>query len=156
MQQRTTARVQSKRCSMCVRRTPLTHQEKNLRKMEPIAHICALADWSDAQEQGAYRAVSLLSEGFTHCSTAAQVLEVANSYYLGESGLVLLWIDPQRLDVPLRWEAPSHPAGSNGKTHAGELFPHIYGPVSLDAVIAVCPLEPDADGVYRFLPQPPC
>jgi uncharacterized protein (DUF952 family) len=53
---------------------------------------------------------------------------------------VLLWIDPQRLLAPIRYEASE-----------GEIFPHIYGPLNLDSVLRVCELAPDADGVYRIL-----
>jgi uncharacterized protein (DUF952 family) len=58
---------------------------------------------------------------------------VASRFYSGQSGLVLLTIDPERLRSEVRYEAPP---GSD------ELFPHIYGPVDTDAVIRVEPFDP--------------
>jgi uncharacterized protein (DUF952 family) len=52
----------------------------------------------------------------------------------------VLWIDPQRLSAPIRYEASD-----------GEIFPHIYGALNLDCVIRVSELSPEADGVYRTL-----
>jgi uncharacterized protein (DUF952 family) len=96
-----------------------------------IFHIAHQADWQAAQVAGSYRVASLEQEGFIHCSTTEQVAGVADRFYRGQTDLVLLHIDPQRLQAPLRYEAPAEaPAGN-------ERFPHIYGPLNLDAVVAV-------------------
>jgi uncharacterized protein (DUF952 family) len=58
--------------------------------------------------------------------------------------LLLLWIDPRQVDAEIRWEAVD-----------GEEYPHLYGSLNLDAVIAVDEVSPDADGVYRHLPPAP-
>ncbi|MFZ5885725.1 MAG: DUF952 domain-containing protein, partial [Chloroflexota bacterium] len=57
-----------------------------------IFHITSRTDWEAAQAKGEYIAPSLQTEGFIHCSTAAQILPVAEKFYKGQSGLVLLMI----------------------------------------------------------------
>lgn len=109
-----------------------------------IVHICPPGDWLKAQDAGVYRAESLGSEGFIHCSRPAQALDVLNRFYQGVPDLLLLWIDPRQVDAEIRWEAVD-----------GDEFPHLYGPLNLDAVIAVDEVSPDANGVYRRLPAEP-
>ena len=116
--------------------------------MTPIFHITRSRDWQSARREGIYqlstRERTLRDVGFIHCSYAHQVAGVANAIYQGERDLVLLKIDPDLLKAPLRPE----PA-----TPGGEEFPHIYGPLNLDAVIEVHQYLPAADGTYRP-PQP--
>ncbi len=91
-----------------------------------IVHLCPRMDWEAAQQAGAYRPTSLDTEGFIHCSRPEQIAGVAERFFQGQRDLVLLWIDPALVRAPIRWEATD-----------GELFPHIYGPLNLDAVIRV-------------------
>ncbi len=91
-----------------------------------IVHVCTQGDWEAAQAAGEYRAASLETEGFIHCSRPDQVLDVVNRFYADVPDLVLLWIDPQRVGAEIRWE----PAD-------GDLFPHLYGPLDVQAVEAV-------------------
>jgi uncharacterized protein (DUF952 family) len=109
---------------------------------EFILHITSRAAWSEAQTRAAYSADSLAGQGFIHCSRLGQVLRVANSFYAGQPGLVLLVIDPVRLSSELRWEP--------GTDLATELFPHIYGPINLEAVLQVVDFEPAADGKFHL------
>lgn len=119
-----------------------------------VYHITRRAAWDAALIRGEYRTSSLDTEGFIHCSTAAQVLRVANAYHRGARDLVLLHIDPAKLgkDAALRWEPPSHPASAPDVEHpataSGERFPHIYGPLALEAVVAVTALTPEPDGSF--------
>jgi len=106
-----------------------------------ILHLCPQSDWQAAQAQGVYRATSLESEGFIHCSRPEQLLEVANRYYQGAADLVLLWIELGNLEPEVRWEGAE-----------GDDYPHIYGPVDLKAISAVTQFEPDADGRFRKFP----
>jgi glutathione S-transferase len=112
-----------------------------------IFHIASAEDWRAAQLAGTYRqstrARSLEEVGFIHCSYVAQVTTVANTICRGSQGLVLIKIDPERLDAALRID-PAPPSG--------ELFPHIYGPLNVDAVIEVVPFEPSADGTFHLPP----
>ena len=113
-----------------------------------ILHITTAPEWLAAQAAGEYRAPSLDTEGFIHCSTPAQVTHVGDWFYRDVPDLVLLCIEPSLLTSELRWE-PSSDA------FAGE-FPHVYGPIALDAVRAVVPWARGEDGfeipdeVYRL------
>ena len=109
--------------------------------VEQILHICKKVAWETAQQVGEYRPPSLEREGFIHASQAEQVLEVVNRYYRGAPRLVLLWIDLDRLQVELSWEAVE-----------GQVYPHIYGPLKVEAVMAVTDFVADEDGIYRTLP----
>jgi uncharacterized protein (DUF952 family) len=100
-------------------------------EQQKIVHICPRSEWEAARRAGVYRAASLETEGFIHCSRPEQVAAVIERYYRGEPDLVLLWIDPERLEVEVRWEAAD-----------GELFPHLYGPLAVGAVTAVEALSP--------------
>jgi uncharacterized protein (DUF952 family) len=114
-----------------------------------IYHITSRRAWQEAQQQGAYRADSLESEGFIHCSTQTQVLPVAEKHYKGQQDNLLLMIDPAMLTSELRWEPPSGGAPPPGVPE-GELFPHIYGTINLDAVAKVYDLESNPDGSYKL------
>ncbi len=111
-----------------------------------IYHIAVRADWEQALASGAYTTSTvgktLAEEGFIHASAASQVASTANAYYRDVPGdLVLLVIDPDRLDAELRYE----------DVPGAELpFPHIYGPLNVDAVLAVAPLAPGPDGTFGF------
>ena len=118
---------------------------------ELIFHIASRDAWDAAQKAGQYTAPSLTSDGFIHCSTRAQVLPVAEKFYKGQAGLILLAIDPTRLSSGLKWEAPSDGAPPAGVS-ASETFPHIYGPINLDAVVQVLDLESSVDGKF-ILPK---
>jgi uncharacterized protein (DUF952 family) len=74
-------------------------------------------------------------DGFIHFSTAAQVPGTLEKYFSGEPGLVLIAVDAGRLGAALKWE-PSR---------GGALFPHLYGDLSLDAVLWSRPLASITD-----------
>ena len=112
-----------------------------------IFHITPRTAWDEAQQRGEYRAESLATEGFIHCSTILQVLPVAENFYKAQSGLVLLMIEPTLLSSPLKWEAPSGASPPPG-VPKGDPFPHIYGPINLDAVIKVVDLQKNADNKF--------
>lgn len=117
-----------------------------------IYHITSRSAWSEARERGDYRAESLETEGFIHCSTEAQVLPVVHKYYAGHDDLLLLVIEPTLLSSDLRWEAPAG-GGPPPGVPEGDLFPHIYGPINLDAVVQVFDLQANPDGKYEFPEQ---
>src|SRR3990172_9276939 len=101
-----------------------------------IFHITTHPEWQAARLAGEYRPPSLEAGGFIHCSTAEQLRPVADAFFHGRDGLIVLWIDPTLLTAPLRWEEPV-PAD----LFAGRLFPHIYGPLNLDAVVQAADLS---------------
>jgi len=103
-----------------------------------ILHITAYTAWEAAKADGEYRIESLESEGFIHCSQPEQVVETAARYYRGQTGLVLLLIDPERIKVEYKVEQAKN----------GQFYPHIYGPLNIDAVIGVKPFPPLPDGSF--------
>ena len=114
-----------------------------------IYHITSLAAWNEARQRGDYRTDSLAMEGFIHCSTEEQVVPVAEKYYKGQDSLILLVIEPERLTSDLKWEPPAEGAPPPGVPE-GSLFPHIYGPINLEAVVRVFDLQSQPDGKYGF------
>jgi uncharacterized protein (DUF952 family) len=91
-----------------------------------IYHVTKRTDWQKATADGSYKAASLDTEGFIHNSTKEQVAGVLQRYYKNESDLILLHIDEEKLSSPLKYElAPS----------VNEMFPHIFGPINIDAVV---------------------
>jgi uncharacterized protein (DUF952 family) len=106
-----------------------------------LLHITTAPAWNAAQAQGAYLAASLATEGFIHCSTPTQVVWVANTRFHGRTDLILLHIDPSKLDADVRYE----------NLEGGEwLFPHVYGPIPVSAVVAVTAFRPSADGTFSL------
>ncbi len=118
--------------------------------MTQILHLASNDVWLAAVKLGAYHADSLSTDGFIHCSTSSQIVDVANAFYHGQHGLVLLVIAPEKLDADLKWEPPAEPEPTHARE--GELFPHVYGPLNLDAVVKVVAFEPSKDGTFS-LPQ---
>ena len=114
-----------------------------------IFHITSRRAWDEAQERGNYHAESLATEGFIHCSTVSQILPVAENFYKGQHGLVLLAIEPTLLSSDLKWEPPSGGTPPPGVPKE-DLFPHIYGPINLDAIVNVVDLDEDPQGKFKI------
>lgn len=106
-----------------------------------ILHITSKQEWLDAQTRGEYVAPSLMSEGFIHCSIDKQILNVANAFYRGRTDLVVLSLDETRIRSKVKWEAPAGPPAEN--ISEADLFPHVYGPINLDAIASVLDFQPD-------------
>ena len=114
-----------------------------------IYHITSRSAWNEARERGEYWAESLETEGFIHCSTRSQVLPVLRKFYKGQTGLLLLVIEPTLLSADLQWEPPSGGTPPPGIPE-GDLFPHIYGPINLDAIQRAVDLETNPNGDYEL------
>lgn len=106
-----------------------------------IVHICPRDEWE--RSAGHYRPESLRAEGFIHFSYPEQALETANHFYPGQTGLLLLWVNPAHLQSELRRELSD-----------GRFYPHLYGPLNTAAVFVVREFPPDEDGKFRELPEP--
>jgi uncharacterized protein (DUF952 family) len=110
-----------------------------------IYHIATASDWAQARGAGEYTTSTLgrtlAEEGFIHCSAAGQVAGVANMFYQGLPDLLVLAIDTGRVRPEIRLEQV---AGS------AEPFPHIYGPLNVDAVVEARRFEPGPDGRFAF------
>ncbi len=102
-------------------------------------HITTPAAWAAAQASGALSPASLASEGFVHCSTAAQVPGTLERHFRGQRGLLLLRLDEAKLEAAkLKWEAPpGRPA---------ERYPHYYAPLPVAAVVSTHPAEQPLPG----------
>jgi uncharacterized protein (DUF952 family) len=100
-----------------------------------IYKILSVADWETAQQAGRFDgSADDRRDGFIHFSDRKQVIGTAAKYFAGQSGLLLLTVDPGQL-ADLRWE----------KSRDDALFPHLYGPLALDAVARVDRLPDDGD-----------
>jgi uncharacterized protein (DUF952 family) len=109
--------------------------------MMTIYHIAIKDEWEQVETN--YAPDSLQAEGFIHCSTAEQVPIAANNHFRGQTGLVLLEIDPTKISDPIIYE---------DLYETGIEFPHIYGALPVAAVRAIHPFEPSADGTFHFTP----
>ena len=107
-----------------------------------LLHLISSDEWSSAETEGELRPESLSSAGFIHLSTPEQVHLPANRLYRGRDDLLLLHIDPARLDAPLRWES------GVATDPESMLFPHLYGALPVSAVINVTSYRPGADGSF--------
>jgi uncharacterized protein (DUF952 family) len=113
-----------------------------------LMHLCSARAWSSALACGQVRPESLASAGFVHLSAPQQVHLPANRLYRGREELVLLHIDPARLDSPVRWE-PGVPTDPESM-----LFPHLYGPLPVTAVTKVTAYRPGPDGTFPPIAEP--
>ncbi len=96
-----------------------------------IYHVTTATDWESALKQGFYTHPSLSKEGFIHNCSLEQLPGVIERYYADTTGLILLQIDESKLQAPVKYEVASS---------VNEAFPHIFGPINLDAVVKTEPL----------------
>lgn len=109
--------------------------------MPLIYKICPRDLWREAEAAGRFTGAPVdVADGFIHFSTAAQVAETAARHFAGAADLLLVSVEGDALGPALRYE-PSRD---------GDLFPHLYGDLPLDAVRAVddLPLGPDGRHVF--------
>ena len=81
-----------------------------------------------------------LADGYIHLSTCDQLTETVDKHFAGQTDLHVAAVDLGSFGTSLKWE-PSR---------GGQLFPHIYGPLLLETVIAYGPLERDANGAVKL------
>ncbi len=106
-----------------------------------IYKILGREDWRRAQALGRLEGLAVdVRDGFIHFSTAAQAAETARRHFRGQADLVVLSVQAESLGPALAWE-PSR---------GGDLFPHLYGPLPAEAVIAVGEAPLGDDGVPRL------
>lgn len=96
--------------------------------MPIIYHVTTMTEWDKARQNGFYEHASLKAEGFIHCSEEQQVAGVLERYFAGQTGLVKLVIDTDKLSSRYIQEwSPS----------TQDTFPHVYGVINTDAVIRI-------------------
>ncbi|HEY4191136.1 MAG TPA: DUF952 domain-containing protein [Mesorhizobium sp.] len=106
-----------------------------------IYKICPEVLWREAEKNGCFLGAPVdIADGFIHFSTAAQAGETARKHFSAQKDLLLIAVDGSALGDALRYE-PSR---------GGDLFPHLYGALALDAVTCVRALPLGADGLHEF------
>ncbi|MCL4504536.1 MAG: DUF952 domain-containing protein [Chloroflexi bacterium] len=146
-----------------------------------ILHLVAQADWDAKPSDQPYLPDAYAKDGFIHCTQGdALMLQVANRFYKDTAGeFLVLEIDESKVKAEIKWEAPSSPstppavAGANAMPPEAQaefgvvaakdspqpqvaLFPHIYGPLNRDAIIAIRRMARAADGAFTgYAPAAP-
>ena len=106
-----------------------------------IYKICEIVLWRAAERAGVFAGAEIDGrDGFIHFSSATQVAETAARHFAGAADLMLIAVDADALGGALKWE-PSR---------GGELFPHLYGALPLEAVRWAKPLPLGADRRHIF------
>jgi uncharacterized protein (DUF952 family) len=98
-------------------------------------------EWEVLERDRAFNGAQVdLFDGYIHLSTAAQLAETLDKHFAGRDDLVVLAVDLDAAGEAVRWE-PSR---------GGQLFPHLYAPLTVDLVLAYGPLAREADGSVRL------
>jgi uncharacterized protein (DUF952 family) len=109
--------------------------------MSLIYKIAPRPLWDAAEAAGVFAGAPVdVADGYIHFSTRAQAEETAAKHFAGQADLLLVAVEADRLGDALRWE-PSR---------GGALFPHLYAPLPMAAVVRVRPLPLGPDGVHAF------
>lgn len=109
---------------------------------DKIAYKVLLPEqFATLEADGVFTGASVdLADGYIHMSTAGQLAETIAKHFAGHDDLRIVAVDLEALGGELKWE----------ESRGGALFPHLYAPLSLGAVIAYGPLEFDEDGSIRY------
>lgn len=118
------------------------HQKTVIFVTEHIFHLTAQNEWQQAKLTGEYKPAGFDHEGFIHCSYKNQLLAVANRRFRGRTDLLVLIIDPAKLECQVIDE--NLEGGS-------ERFPHIYGALPVNAVVDSMVFPCDPDGSFTLL-----
>lgn len=106
-----------------------------------IYKIAPEAMWREAEKNGAFTGAPIdIADGFIHFSTGSQARETAARHFAGQTDLLLIAIDQAKLGDALKYEV----------SRGGALFPHLYAPLDLDAVLWARPLPLGGDGRHQF------
>jgi uncharacterized protein (DUF952 family) len=106
-----------------------------------VYKIAAAGEWTEAERGGVFEGAAVdRADGFIHFSTAGQAPDTAAKWFAGRDDLTLAAIDAEALGGALRWE-PSR---------GWALFPHLYGPLPMSAVVGSRPLRVGPDGRHVF------
>ena len=109
--------------------------------MHLIYKIVDIRQWQEARRAGVFQGADVdRADGFIHFSTGDQVEETARRHFSGISDLLLVAVDADKLGEALKYEV----------SRGGALFPHLYGPLSMSAVVRELPLPLDGEGRHDF------
>ncbi len=111
------------------------------RMPEAAYKIVDAAEWRAAVAEGRYDGAPVdIADGYIHMSTEAQLADTARRHFAGRSDLLLLTVDLSQFGDDLVWE-PSR---------GSDLFPHLYAPLPVAAVMASRTFSVTADGEMAF------
>lgn len=97
--------------------------------------------WAEAEAAGVFGGAPIdITDGYIHFSTGAQTRRTAELYFKGQDGLLLVAVDGAKLGDALKYEA----------SRGGDLFPHLYASLPLDAVLWKKPMPMRDDGLHDF------
>lgn len=123
--------------------SPIENEDSVTKKTSTtiIYHMLPAAIWNAQSSDAPYEGDTLATEGFIHCTGEQELLiKVANNFYRDTPGpFVILYIEESAIEAEVRWEE----AGMH-------TFPHIYGPLNLDAVVNAIPFPQRSDGVFEM------
>ena len=106
-----------------------------------VYKIMSAAELEQMRRDGAFGGSPAdIADGYIHLSCGSQLAATLDKHFSGVDGLMLAAVDLSRLGDTVRWE----PA------RGGQLFPHIYGHLPVEAVVSVAPLERTVDGAIRL------
>ena len=116
--------------------------------MATVLHLLPTSDWLSTAHLAPVVNASLDEVGFIHCTDSHDVLlNVANTFYVANDGdFTALHIDTERLLSPCVWEAPARPSPTDADL--APLFPHIYGVLDRQAVVAAQALVRNESGQF--------
>lgn len=107
-----------------------------------LYHIIRADEWDKVKDERSYAPDSLKTEGFIHCATEVQLVEVADVFFRGEKDLRILSIDSDLVGSEIVYE---------DLYETGKLFPHIYGELNLDAVVKVSRMGVSEEGEVELV-----
>jgi uncharacterized protein (DUF952 family) len=106
-----------------------------------IYHLVKVNHWAQFKELSEYESETFKEEKFIHASSERQLQATANRYFAGETSVILLTIDTNKLEPRLKWEkSPT----------LDEDFPHIFGAINLSAVVKTQTIDALADGSFAI------
>ena len=125
--------------------------------MSVIVHLVPASEWPGIEVADEYRPATLEASGYVHCVAPDRTVAVAEALFSGRDDLLAVCLDADRLDAPVRYETADTPGddedADGGDADGGDAiddFPHVYGPLNADAVVAVVPFPPDDDGGFSL------
>ncbi len=106
----------------------------------PTFHLVRRSTWERLDPQADYAPDSLAREGFIHCTEGVEELALTADCHFGplDEELLALELDRARIAAPIRYDDPRR------------MYPHIYGALNRDAIVAIHVLRPGPEG--RYLP----
>jgi uncharacterized protein (DUF952 family) len=115
--------------------------------MDTVLHLIRAADF--ARTARGPVVVACPPGGFIHCTADAELLlHVANlAFRQDPDEFLVLVLDTSQLSAELRWEPPDPPPPA-GSPLAAQRFPHLYGPLNLEAIVEVRDVSRAPDGTF--------